>query len=364
MSNMISSVPAGCGPKETLARRALNREWGGRAPLYDLWTNDAVISYYAGETLTLQNAEDVVYRALSRGLDASRAVILPRSEMIEKTEDGSIWDHRRWTSWLQQSPVTSYDEYLAALRRSCDELSSDWSARDQTNLDTVLASYRAARARLGDFLLVGNLGTKAGFMALFSPNFLEYMGYALGDDPELVARVFEANTHKSVQKIEHLPVDWGQLCPAVFVGEDMAYKTAPMVSPAFMRRAYWPCFERIVAAYHARGVKVIFHSDGNLWPVLADLAATGVDGLNPIEVAAGMTPADIRRRYPHLLLFGGISYSGVLAHGTPEQVAEATRDAIRRSSPGYFVGTDTELGDDIPLVNALAMYETAWQVQG
>ena len=364
MSNIIRCVTAGCGPKETLARRTLNGEWGGRAPLYDLWTNDAVISYYAGETLTLQNAQHIVYRALSHGLDASRAAILPHTEMIEKRADGSIWEHKRWTSWLKQSAVTSYDAYLAFLRHSCDELLSDWSAQDQTNLDTVLAQYRDAKAHLGDFLLVGNFFTKAGFMALFSPNFLEYMGYALSDDPELVVRVFEANTHKSVQRIEHLPEEWERLCPIVFVGEDMAFKTAPMISPAFMRRHYWPCFERIVATYHARGIKVIFHSDGNLWPILADLVATGVDGLNPIEVAAGMSPADIRSRYPQLLLFGGISYSGVLAHGTPEQVAAATRDAIQRSSPGYFVGTDTELGDDIPLANALAMYETAWQVQG
>jgi uroporphyrinogen decarboxylase len=114
-----------------------------------------------------------------------------------------------------------------------------------------------------------------------------------------------------------------------------------------------------VAAWHAKGVKVVFHSDGNVWPLLPDLIATGVDGLNPLEVAAGMHPGEIRQRYPHLLLFGGISYAGVLLHGSPAQVAEVTRDTIRRASPGYFVGSDTELGDDIPLANALAMYEAA-----
>ena len=73
-----------------------------------------------------------------------------------------------------------------------------------------------------------------------------------------------------------------------------------------------------------------------------------------------MDAAALRARYPHLLLFGGISYS-LLARGTPAQVAAVTRDTIRRASPGYFVGSDTQLGDDIPLDNIRAMIETAWE---
>ncbi|MHB0876334.1 MAG: uroporphyrinogen decarboxylase family protein [Anaerolineae bacterium] len=350
------------GPKEQLARRTLAGEWAGRAPAYDLLCSDAAISFYAGETLTLANAAAVVPRAVGNALDATRlALPMPRAAASEHQPDGSIWEHRRWTSWLRQGPVTDYDSYRAAMRRSAAGLLSDWSDEDQRGLDRSLATYLETKALLGDVLLLGNLGTKAGFMALFSPNYLEYMGYLIADDLELVDRVYEANTSKSVQRVAHLPEDWAEVCPAVFIGEDMAYKAAPMVSPGFLRQHYWPRLERIVDAYHAKGIKVVFHSDGNLMPVLDDLVAIGVDGLNPIEVAAGMNPVDLRRRWPRLLLFGGIGYSSLLAHGTPAEVAAATRRAIAGASPGYFVGSDTELGDDIPLDNIRAMFDTAME---
>ena len=348
--------------KEELARRTLNLEWAGRAPVYDLLVHDAAISYYAGERLTFANAHTVVYRAIARACDCTRlGILLPQRHRLEKHEDGSVYEHYRWTSWLRQGPTRTYEEYQQALRASAEALLSDWSAADQEALEASLAAYRRAKARLGDVLLMGNFGTKAGFMALFSPNSLEYLGYLLADDPELVVRVLEANTHKAVQRIEHLPDGWASHCPVVFVGEDMAYKTAPMVPPEFLRRQYWPRFERIVHAYHARGIKVVFHSDGNLWPLLDDLVATGVDGLNPLEAAAGMSPAAVRAHYPRLLLFGGIGYSALLVHATPAEVAQATRAAIHQASPGYFVGSDTELGNDIPLANVRAMIETAWE---
>ena len=355
---MTQSQPI--GPKERLARRTLCGEWAGRAPVYDLLCSDAAISFYAGEALTLANAAAVVPRAVGNALDATRlALPMPRAAGLEVQSDDSVWEHRRWTSWLRQGPVTDYDSYRAALRRSADGLLSDWSDDDQRALDQSLATYLETKALIGDVLLLGNLGTKAGFMALFSPNYLEYMGYLVSDDPELVDRVYEANTSKSVQRVAHLPADWAELCPAVFIGEDMAYNSAPMVSPDFLRHHYWPRLERIVDAYHAKGIKVVFHSDGNLMPVLDDLLAVGVDGLNPIEVAAGMDPVELRNRWPRLLLFGGIGHSSLLAHGTPAEVAAATRRAITGASPGYFVGSDTELGDDIPLDNIRAMFDTA-----
>jgi hypothetical protein len=351
---------AAIGPKERVARQTLAGEWAGRAPAYDLLCNDAVISHYAGEPLTLANAASAVPRAVGNALDATRlALPMPREPGVEHQPDGSVWEHSRWTSWLVRGPITDYDAYSAGLRRSVDALLTDWSPEDQRALDGAVAAYRQTKAAIGDTLLLGNFGTKAGFMALFSPNYLEYMGYLMADDPELAARVYEANTVKSVQRVAHLPSGWAEECPAAFIGEDMAYKAAPMVSPAFLRRQYWPRLERIVAAYHAQGVKVVFHSDGNMMPVLDDLVATGVDGLNPIEVAAGMDPVAIRQRWPRLLLFGGIGYSSLLAHGTPSEVAAATRRAIAGASPGYFVGSDTEVGDDIPLDNVRALIDTA-----
>jgi len=53
-------------------RAVLRGDLPDRAPLYDLLRNDAVVSHFAGETLTLENAPRVVYRAYEPAIDATR----------------------------------------------------------------------------------------------------------------------------------------------------------------------------------------------------------------------------------------------------------------------------------------------------
>lgn len=47
--------------------------------------------------------------------------------------------------------------------------------------------------------------------------------------------------------------------------------------------------------------------------------------------------------------------------GTPEEVRQATWQAIREAGPGggYFVGSSSELGSDILLENIIAMIDAA-----
>jgi uroporphyrinogen decarboxylase len=92
--------------------------------------------------------------------------------------------------------------------------------------------------------------------------------------------------------------------------------------------------------------------------ILSDLVACGIDLLNPIEVAAGMDPIEIRRHHPHLILVGGIDVSELLPFGTPEQVAEATLALIQAAGPGVLIGSSMELHNDVPLANFQAMVET------
>ena len=77
--------------------------------------------------------------------------------------------------------------------------------------------------------------------------------------------------------------------------------------------------------------------------------------MNPIEVFAGMDVADIHRRHPNLFLAGGIDVSALLPHGTPRQVKDAVHRAIDAAEGRIMIGSSTELHDDVPLENFLAM---------
>jgi len=69
-----------------------------------------------------------------------------------------------------------------------------------------------------------------------------------------------------------------------------------------------------------------------------------------------------RRKYPRLILVGGIDTNTLLSQGTPEQVRQEVRHII--NEVGYegrllLGGTAGELDNTIPLENYLAMYEEA-----
>ena len=145
----------------------------------------------------------------------------------------------------------------------------------------------------------------------------------------------------------------------VFTGDDIAFKSGPLLSPAWLRKHYFPRLKRVIDALHKRNKKVMFHSDGDLNLIMDDLVDCGVDVLNPIEVAAGMDIKDLHARYPSLVFAGGIDVSQLLPFGTVQEVKDAVTHAIEDSEGRILVGSSTEVFNSVPLENFLAMRETA-----
>lgn len=222
-------------------------------------------------------------------------------------------------------------------------------------MDATLAKIADDRRRLGEvFYFPGIPGP--GLQGIYGEIGLAAFSYILADCPDIVVELLERNTIRAIDRIEHLPPDHG--IEAVMLGDDMAFKSGPLLRPARMRAHYFPRLARVIAAYHAAGIKVLFHSDGDLNPILADLVEAGIDGLNPLEVLAGMDVADVHRRHPHLFLCGGIDVSQRLPFGTPGQVRDAVRRAIEAAEGRLMVGSSTELNNKVPLANYLALRET------
>ena len=107
-------------------------------------------------------------------------------------------------------------------------------------------------------------------------------------------------------------------------------------------------------------MKVFYHSESNLWPVLQDLVSTGIDGLNPCEPHSHMDVAKIRESYPDLVLWGGVDNSFLLVEGTPEEVSkrvEYLKEFGREG--GMLIGSTGQIHPACKLENLIAMIETA-----
>jgi uroporphyrinogen decarboxylase len=109
----------------------------------------------------------------------------------------------------------------------------------------------------------------------------------------------------------------------------------------------------------------IMHSDGNLWPVLDDLIALGVQALHPIEPKA-KDIYDLKRRYgARVAIFGKIDlgYKLISGEGRPENVRAEVRQRIKDLAPGggYAVASGSGVTRYVTLENFNAMREATFE---
>ena len=336
-------------------RAVINGGTPDRTPIYELLRNDAVLSHFAGEELTIANGPELVYRAYEPAVDATRPMVrTPAAEETMTLADGREQRNYRWTTWVEHVHYADSTAYAAAKRAELDAFDPAWGADDQQQMDTIIAEIAEHKRKLGEvFFFPG--GMCVGLMGIMGEVGLEEFSYYLADCDGIIDELMERNTVCAVRWIEHLPANHG--IEAVFSGDDIAYKAGPMLSPMWFREHYFGKLARVCEAYHARGIKVLFHSDGDLNPILDGLVEAGIDGLNPIEVLANMDVGDIHRRYPNLFMTGAIDVSQLLPYGTPGEVKDAVRRTIDAAEGRIMIGSSTELNDEVPLENYLALRE-------
>ena len=80
--------------------------------------------------------------------------------------------------------------------------------------------------------------------------------------------------------------------------EDMAGKGGPLVSPKFMKNFMLPHYRRFVDFLHSHGIEfVCVDSDGDVRALIPLFMEAGINCLEPLEVAAGMEPLEVRQEY-------------------------------------------------------------------
>jgi hypothetical protein len=135
--------------------------------------------------------------------------------------------------------------------------------------------------------------------------------------------------------------------------DDIAFKTSPFFSPEIFRELLLPRYRRLVDAL---SIPWIFHSDGNILPVVDDLVELGVSGLHPLEDGA-MDIRAMKREYgDKLCLLGNVNLN-LLGLGTPEAVDHEVRNLIREVGPGggYVVTSGNSLAGYLEPDNVMAM---------
>ena len=147
----------------------------------------------------------------------------------------------------------------------------------------------------------------------------------------------------------------------VYTGDDYAYNKGPLMSPKHFREFFYPGLCRVMGGYKALGLYVINHTDGNLWPILDMIIDSGIDCLDPIDPQAGMDLGEVKAKYgDRVALKGNVDCAQLLTFGTPDEVVEATKEALRVGMPGggFILSSSNSIHSAVKPENYAAMLQT------
>lgn len=333
----------------------LNFEEPDRVPIYDLLRNDAAIEYYSGKCLNIDNGLEITCEAIGKALDMTRSIRGPsREETME--EDGFIYEVKRWTGWIRKRPFSNVKEASAWVEKDIKKKNA-WQPTNEY-IEEFRNNFLYLQEKVGDTVILLTQSS-AGLDLAYIPLGLELFVYLYAEEPALVSSWIESLNLLEIRRV-HAIADY-TLSPVTLVFSDIAFKDKVMFLPKFFKKEFYPCLKRLVEAYHEHRIKCLFHSDGNLMEILPDLIATGIDGLNPIEVTAGMSLKKVKELYgDKLFLAGGIDVSQLMVYGTKKEIEETAIQAIKDAGhgSGFFLGSTTELHNAIPGENIVTMIET------
>jgi len=196
------------------------------------------------------------------------------------------------------------------------------------------------------------LGVKVRGPFWWARDMIGLKGIAVGihREPEFVKEVMDfcAEFHVEVLRraLEDVDLDYVIMC------EDMAYKKGPMIGPEAVRKYMGSAYREIVKFFQEHGVKVIgVDSDGNVEPLIPVWLELGINWIMPCEVAAGMDVVELGRRYPRLIMSGGIDKRELAKDRKSIEREVINKVPLLVERKGYFPGVDHAVPPDISLEN-------------
>ncbi len=240
---------------------------------------------------------------------------------------------------------------------AADEALETYRAPDPERPELYEAARMAIEEFRKDYWIVG-VTVCTIFETAWALRGLERMLMDFVLDPDRADRILDIPNRyhlAAAKKLVEMGVDM------IWTGDDVGGQTGMIISPAQWRRFFKPRMAAFFAALKGINpeLKIAYHSDGNIEPIIPDLVDIGLDVLNPVQPAS-MDPAALKRKYgKNLCYWGTIDEQKTLPFGTPEDVAAEVRlrlDTVGGEG-GLIIGPTHHVQLDTPMENFRAMVD-------
>ena len=247
-------------------------------------------------------------------------------------------------------PVKTMDDWLKIKHHyefSEERFGKDWAERARQARDNGFALRVSIPGGFDEPRQL--MGEEMACMACFTDP--ELMHDILGTIGDTAYRVFE-------RVVEEVQVD------ELFVHEDMAGKSGPLMGPAQIEEFVKPYYRKAWDLLEAHGARVFGQdSDGDMNAVIDAFLDAGLNFMYPMEPAANMDIVKLREKYGTRLAFMG---------GIDKHVLRRTKEEIEAEleykippmvrTGGCILGLDHRITDGTPIENYRFYVEKAWEI--
>ena len=187
----------------------------------------------------------------------------------------------------------------------------------------------------------------------------------LASEPEYVRALFEKSAGVWMNNLQRFARAVGDKVAILQVTDDFATQESLLLSVSMFRELIMPYYKRGFDWVHQNtNMKVMFHSDGALFPLIPSLIEMGVDILNPVQInTRGMESLRLKQAFGDKLVFwgGGADCQKTLPFGKPEEVSREAESNLKAFSPGggYVFAAVHNIQTGVPPDNILALFEAA-----
>lgn len=222
-----------------------------------------------------------------------------------------------------------------------------------TGVDGLLKRYRDEYWIVG--VAVTTMYETAWALRGFEQMFLDF---AL--NPDIVNALFELTMNYHLTIARNLVIKGVDM---IWIGDDVGAQNRMLISPDTWRKYFKGKMAYFISELKAINpdVKIAYHSDGYIIPIIPELIEIGIDVLNPIQPGS-MNPVEVKKLVgKKLCLWGTIDEQNTLPFADPETVRKEIAERISTVgregglilSPTHNVQLDTPLENFHAMVDAI-----------
>lgn len=193
----------------------------------------------------------------------------------------------------------------------------------------MMDTARIIRKMTGDRFMLTTHGD--GTFALPDGNDMYEFAYSIADDPEGMKAKAESMAQDAVERNKRM-ADAG--FDSLILCSDYCYNSGPFLSPEMFGEYIQPYLYKIIDEARKSGMYTIKHTDGNIMPILDQLAECRPHALHSIDPMARVDMREVKRLVGDKVCLCGNVNCALMQTGTEQEVVESAEYCLTHAKPG------------------------------